>query len=1085
MQMDDRNQVSITLPESLNRKVAQFRNRLWALKIWEAAALGAIGVLVGFFAVFSLDRFGDTPAWARLSILAGAVICVMAIPMAIQRWVVRRRNLGQVADLLRQTDPSVGDRLVGVIGLADSATEQNRSPVLVKAAIEQVANDVESRDLRGAVPNQRHVRRTSVAAVLALGLGCLAGISAAATGNAWQRYLNPFTETSRYTFTQFESLPDEIVVAHGEPFNISARLASTTETKPDVASAGFGESGWSSAARDGYLYQFRMPGQFESDDLQITAGDFEASTKLIPTVRPELSDMEAKIRLPDYLQRPAPITRNVRGGSLSVLRGSEVELKITTSRDLKSASLGEETIDVDKNQFAIAPRIVDREQLVTMSWRDIHDLAPSQPFELKFSGVNDEAPSINTDGLPRRKILLDSEVLSFTTFARDDYGVRRVGLEWLQVDDEGNTIPGGEKLIGAGNPDADVLELAGTFTAHELPLISKTVAVRLYAEDYLPERPRTYGATSVFTVLTADEHAIWIANELARWHRQSLDVRDRELKLFETNKELRRLSNSDLDNPETRQKLKAQARGEQANGRRLDSLVRNGEGLLKEAMRNPGIGVGHLEEWAAMMQILQDISGNRMPSVADLLKDASKAESLARKSGSKAGPKAGENKLNQQGKSNTEIVGKPKPAVPTLTDIESTQNDLSEAKEGEPTKKKAKKARLTIPTTRLAGNGKSDKKAPEPDPNAVDEAVEEQEDLLAEFEKVAGKLNELLANMEGSTLVKRLKAASRNQEGVATQLASITTSTFGVAKRSVPVDAEQVLTSLQSKESTYGTEVSYIMDDMAAYFDRSRFAQFKTVLDDMQAEDVTTALEELAKEIPDQAGLSMALAEYWCETLDRWAEDLVEPSMCGACPGCKSKASLPPSIVLEVLQILEGEVKLRESTREGEQARPGLEPNDYATRAAKLSLQQDGFRTRVDNVIERILELPEPETNFGKELKQLAAVSKVMDEATEILARPDTGVAAIGAETEAIELLLETKRLCQNGGGGGGSSPGGGGGGDTDAPALAMVGSGINAKEIREDMRAETTTGKAGRSLPEEFRSGLDQYFHQIGEWQE
>ena len=51
-----------------------------------------------------------------------------------------------------------------------------------------------------------------------------------------------------------------------------------------------------------------------------------------------------------------------------------------------------------------------------------------------------------------------------------------------------------------------------------------------------------------------------------------------------------------------------------------------------------------------------------------------------------------------------------------------------------------------------------------------------------------------------------------------------------------------------------------------------------------------------------------------------------------------------------------------------------------------------------------------------------------MDEATEILARPETGSPAIAAETEAIELLLQSKRINPKGGGGGGSNPGGGGG---------------------------------------------------------
>ena len=33
----------------------------------------------------------------------------------------------------------------------------------------------------------------------------------------------------------------------------------------------------------------------------------------------------------------------------------------------------------------------------------------------------------------------------------------------------------------------------------------------------------------------------------------------------------------------------------------------------------------------------------------------------------------------------------------------------------------------------------------------------------------------------------------------------------------------------------------------------------------------------------------------------------MDPACCGKCPGCKSKASLPPSIVLEAMQILEAE----------------------------------------------------------------------------------------------------------------------------------------------------------------------------------
>jgi hypothetical protein len=189
---------------------------------------------------------------------------------------------------------------------------------------------------------------------------------------------------------------------------------------------------------------------------------------------------------------------------------------------------------------------------------------------------------------------------------------------------------------------------------------------------------------------------------------------------------------------------------------------------------------------------------------------------------------------------------------------------------------------------------------------------------------------------------------------------------------------------------------------------------------------------------------------------------------------------LPPSIVLEVLQILEAEVNLREETRVAEQARPALAAEEHQRQAAKLSETQDALRVRTDDVTQRIRELPDGEQEFGKEIQLLTLVSQVMNEATEILARPDTGAPAIAAETEAIELLLQSKRINPKGGGGGGATPGGGGGGTTQDSALSLVGGGVNDKEVREDRGISQATGQSGPALPEEFRAGLDEYFNRL-----
>lgn len=184
--------------------------------------------------------------------------------------------------------------------------------------------------------------------------------------------------------------------------------------------------------------------------------------------------------------------------------------------------------------------------------------------------------------------------------------------------------------------------------------------------------------------------------------------------------------------------------------------------------------------------------------------------------------------------------------------------------------------------------------------------------------------------------------------------------------------------------------------------------------------------------------------------------------------------------MLEVLQILEAEVNLRDATRVAEQARPAIKRDEYITQAEGLSETQDELRDRVDKVIDRIGELPDAAANFGKELRLLGAVSQVMTEATDILSQPETGKPAIAAETEAIELLLQSKRINPKGGGGGGSSPGGGGTGTTTDSALALVGNGSNDKEVKEDRGVSQATGESGASFPEEFRSGLDEFFNRL-----
>lgn len=183
---------------------------------------------------------------------------------------------------------------------------------------------------------------------------------------------------------------------------------------------------------------------------------------------------------------------------------------------------------------------------------------------------------------------------------------------------------------------------------------------------------------------------------------------------------------------------------------------------------------------------------------------------------------------------------------------------------------------------------------------------------------------------------------------------------------------------------------------------------------------------------------------------------------------------------MEVLQILEAEINLREETRVAEQAKPALAKKKHLEKAQALSQIQGNLRVRIDKVTQRIRDLPDGEVEFGKEIDLLGRVSVAMNDASGLLARAETGRPALAAETEAIELLLQSRRFNPNGGGGGGSNPGGGGGGTTTDSALSLVGAGVNEKEVRETPGTAHATGEAGTTLPEEFRIGLDAYFNRL-----
>jgi hypothetical protein len=1104
-------QNELRIPGALTEQLRDFRRRVWTIKLAEAIAVAAVSLLAAFLSVFVLDRLFDTPAWLRAAIGLAALVGCCVVPWFLHRWVWRFHRLEQLARLLSRKMPSVGDQLLGIIELAQNRWEQSRSLALCQAAIEQVSEDARKTDFRTATPGSR-VRGWAIGAIsLALLAAIVSILIPPAAQNVWARLTRPWSDTPRFTFATIEGVPAELVVPHGEPFTFTAKLSPETRWQPESAKAQLAGQPASVATLADGSYRFKFPPQIEPAKMRLRVGDLTQQIHVEPKLRPELISIVAKNRLPDYLGQPAIQEHDVRGGALSVVKGSRVSFVPTANRPLRAARSGDARYEPAGATFTTNELLVDDARQIALEWQDEVGLTCKEPFKIAVTALEDEAPQLSCEDLPRGRVVLDTEQLKFQVRARDDFGVQNVGMLWKGLASELVETPAkGKSLLAAGNHSQAALDVQGTFTASSLGIEPQAIELRIFATDYFPGRKPVYTAPYLLFVLNSEQHAIWVTEQLAKWHRQSLQVRDRELQLYETNKKLRDTPLAELDRPETRREIERQADAERANGRRLSNLTETGKELLRQAARNPEIGVGHLDKWAEMLQILADISANRMPSVANLLKDASAAPLTAASAKPASNrPTAGQVRASRgaPGGENKEAQKPPaSPPVPQVVDVESSQEPNDPLAKSPPNSGKPSTPTLRLPTTTLIGRGNPNAKPPEQGAQeTVEEAVVEQRDLLAEFEKVANELNTILANLEGSTLVKRLKAAARQQYAVAGRLTDQIEASFGttVVKPAVltPSNLKQLgrrgmrLQPVPQRENRNvpkpfqklsqqvdeGTEkISYIMDDMAAYFERRRMVQFKLMLDDMRQQDVLGGLRQLSDDLPIEQGLSISQCEYWSDTLDRWAEDLVDPACSGACPGSRSKGSLPPSVVLEILQILEGEINLREETRVAEQAKTAVKAEKHSTEARRLGTTQETLDDRVVKVVERIRQLPEGDAEFAKEIALLTQVSVVMKDAAGLLASADTGPPAIAAETEAIELLLQSKRVNPNAGGGGGANPGGGGGGTTQDSALALLGAGLNPKEVREDKGTEQAVGETGPAWPEEYRAGLDQYFSRL-----
>ena len=368
------------LPDELHQQFTLVERRLWRVETAMAVCLAAAGLFGSYLVLFFSDRLWDSPSWLRLSLLAtGVGISVASVVWWLSRWVFHKRDTRALAKLVQRRYRRLGDRLLGIVELAD---EEKRpaifSPALYEAAISQVAGEALKLDFKQTV-SPRPARQR---AIIAAGLVTLAVVAWAiipqAGWNTLQRWGLPAADISRHTLVRLTGFPVEMVVAKGESFDVNGGVEYRSFWKPGAASARFNDSKPIRADIAGTNVNFTVSGKVEDGALTVKVGDARHAVEIRPVQRPAMRELQARIELPEYLQYPVQ-NETVQAAFLPVLRGSKVSFQGRVSRELNHAQVTVDEVakpmSVRNDNFSSLAYEVGGTSHFAFTWRDKHDIA--------------------------------------------------------------------------------------------------------------------------------------------------------------------------------------------------------------------------------------------------------------------------------------------------------------------------------------------------------------------------------------------------------------------------------------------------------------------------------------------------------------------------------------------------------------------------------------------------------------------------------------------------------------------------------------------------------------------------------------
>ncbi|MEZ0299459.1 MAG: hypothetical protein ACAI35_23640 [Candidatus Methylacidiphilales bacterium] len=628
-----RDHVDFPLPDTLVAKLRDLELRMLRTDkklVWGGA--GAALILSLLFVLLS-DRIWETPLWVRTIVaFAGWAVAGALALYYMRRWVWSKPTPETLAQVVRTKHRGFGDQLLGIVELSHGRQRPaDMSPALCAAAIRQVAAAATPIDFNSAVKTEKATKCARALQILLVVLIIPCVLMPSAAFNAVTRWLFPFVPIERFTFTRIENLPDRMVIARGEPFELDVKLLKESSWKPGAASLTLSGQPLAEQPYKNDAAKFRVPGQTQNSWLVVRTGDISKAILLEPVYRPELKQLDALVQLPDYLQRDTQ-KMDASRGFLTVLKDSSVTFRGETARKLHTATMTEALaaaalpVSIAGPGFSSPVRKGDINEDVAFDWRDEFGLGPAAAARVEVRRVEDEAPATAITSHNGGIAMLEEEVIQIDSAARDDFGVSTLALTWEAVTRApGATAPPKEsRQLSKGTPKETDVKGTMAFSPRLLKIPADTsVTMRAAANDYKPSRQASLSEPLRIFVVSRAMHARLVQEQLEKAAANLEEVVRAQEALVEAARQTAKLSPEELAGRKGEQKMADQAAEQQQNAARLNDVAKETAKIMREAMKNPDIKTERMAEWTKHMENMKEMSGDSMPKASDKMNEGS------------------------------------------------------------------------------------------------------------------------------------------------------------------------------------------------------------------------------------------------------------------------------------------------------------------------------------------------------------------------------------------------------------------------------------------------------------------------------